>query len=372
MIKKHKQINLNCMRRTSRIYFTEVNAGKLKQLKTFLFFYSQIVNYYIEMFWSSKNFSSQLANKTITNKAVARFNITARLSQLASKQAKEIVNSQRKKLKNKRTMPLFKNIVANLDSRFFELSAFKGSFDYALTFKSGLPTNIVIPFNKTRPTNVFINNGWILAKSIRLGLHKHCLFIDLIYEKPISELKKIGEVLGVDLGYRVPLATSDKQLLGTELKTKIEKIGKRRKSYHHYVETELNRYVKQLDLTKIKTVAIEKLKNVKKKKRGKFSRRVNRLLSMWQYAKVTKKLEQRCEEEGVLLKFKAPWKTSQHCPSCGKIDDKSRKGDRFKCTGCGFEEHADIVGALNLKALELAGVYSLRSLKSKFVDNYNI
>jgi IS605 OrfB family transposase len=364
MIKKYKRSNSGYMRRTARIYFTEVNAGKLKQLSTFLLFYSQIVNYYIELFWSSKNFSSQLASKTITDRAVVRFNITARLAQAASKQAKEIVNSQRKKVEKQRTMPLFKNIAVNLDSRFFEISAFKGRFDYALTFNSGLP-NIVIPFNKTKPTNTFVNNGWTLAKSIRLGLKKKSLFIDLIYEKPIPALKKTGEILGVDLGYRVPLATSDKQLLGTELKAKIEKIGKRRKSYHHYVETEVNRYVKQIDLSKIKTVAIEKLKNVKSKKRGKFSRRVNRLLSMWQYAKVTKKLEQRCEEEGVLLKFKAPWKTSQHCPSCGKIDDKSRKGDRFKCTGCGFEEHADVVGALNLKALELAGVYSLRSLKSK-------
>jgi len=355
------------MRRVSRIYFTKINIGKLKKLKAFLLSYSQIVNYYIAMFWASKDFSNQLANKVITDRAVDRFNITARLSQAASAQAKEIVNSQRKKSENKRTMPVFKNIVANLDSRFFELSAFKGSFDYALTFMSGLPKNVVIPFNKTKHTNTLINNGWTLSKSIRLGLKKNRLFLDLIYEKPRTILRKTGEVLGVDLGYRVPLATSDRQLIGVELKDKIQKIGKRRKSYHHYVETEVNRYVKQIDLSKVKTMAIERLKNVKKNKRGKFSRKVNRLLSMWQYAKVTKKLEQRCEEEGVLLKFKAPWKTSQHCPLCGKIDNKSRKGDKFKCTGCGFEEHADIVGALNLKALELAGVYSLRSLKSKGV-----
>ena len=68
-----------------------------------------------------------------------------------------------------------------------------------------------------------------------------------------------------------------------------------------------------------------------------------------------------------MLKFKAPWKTSQHCPLCGKIASENRKADRFKCIACGFEEHADIVGAMNLKVLELAGVYSLRSLKSKAV-----
>jgi hypothetical protein len=122
MIKRYKRTNSGGVGRTSRIYFTEVNAGKLKKLRTFLFFYSQIVNYYIVRFWSSKNFSSQLANKTIMDSAVNRFNITARLAQAASKQAKEIVNSQKKK--NKRRMPIFKNIAANLDSRFFELSTF--------------------------------------------------------------------------------------------------------------------------------------------------------------------------------------------------------------------------------------------------------
>jgi len=76
MIKKYKRSNSGAMRRTSRIYFTEVNAGKLEKLKAFLLAYSQIVNYYIVMFWASKNFSSQLANKVITDKAVARFNIT--------------------------------------------------------------------------------------------------------------------------------------------------------------------------------------------------------------------------------------------------------------------------------------------------------
>ena len=365
MIKKYKRSKPGNMRRTSRIYFTEVNAGKLKQLRTFLFFYAHIVNYYIELFWASKAFSSQLANKAITDKAVARFNITARLAQAASKQAKEIVNSQRKRVEKKRRMPLFKNIAANLDARFFEISDFSGKFDYALTFKSGLPANMVIPFNKTKPTNAFINNGWTIGKSIRLGIKKKSLFIDLIYEKPIPVLKKTGEILGVDLGYRVPLATSDKQLIGVELKAKIEKIGKRRKGYHHYVETELNRYVKQLAWKEIKILLLERLKNVKKNKRGKFSRRVNRLLAMWQYAKVTKKLEQRCEEEGGLLKFKAPWKTSQHCPLCGKIASENRKAAKFKCIDCGFEEHTGIVGAMNLKVLELAGVYSLRSLKSK-------
>jgi len=323
------------------------------------------------MFWSAKDFSNKLADKSVTDKAIKRFGITARLAQLARKQAKEIVNSQREKSKRKRRMPRFKNISITLDSRFFVLEKFNGSFDWALKFQSGVP-KIVVPFNNTEHSLKFLNSNWMLGKSIRLGIRDKRIWVDLIFEKPKPELKQEGEILGVDLGYRIPIATSRKELIGKELKTKIEKTGKRRKSYYHYIKTEYNRLLKQLDLSNIMLLAVENLKNVKKNKRGKFSRRVNRLLSFWLYAKVINRLRQICEEQGVCFKFKSPWKTSQRCPICGNIGSKNRKSDRFHCTNCGFEENADIVGAMNLEFLGLAGAYSLRSLKSSSTGYFSI
>ncbi|MGP3920368.1 zinc ribbon domain-containing protein [Nonomuraea sp. 10N515B] len=47
-----------------------------------------------------------------------------------------------------------------------------------------------------------------------------------------------------------------------------------------------------------------------------------------------------------------PAYTSQTCPNpaCGKVDGKSRKSQAiFSCTSCGHTEHADIVGAKNIK-----------------------
>lgn len=65
------------MRRASRIYLTEVNPGKVSALKTFLLFYVNIVNYFIERFWSMKDFTAALAEKALTARAVNRFQITA-------------------------------------------------------------------------------------------------------------------------------------------------------------------------------------------------------------------------------------------------------------------------------------------------------
>lgn len=370
MKKAYKKNNFGYMRRTSRVYLMLANKGKIEKLRSFLFNYANIVRYFIEMFWTRQEFTNVFNYEDI-KKAVQRFGITARLSSCAYKQAKEIVNSQGQKSKRKRRIPRFRKLVINLDNRFFTLSKFNGSFDWALEFQSGLP-KMIIPFSNTKHTLKYLNNGWNLANSIRLGVDNKGLFIDLIFEKEKPSIKQTGEILGVDLGYRVPIATSDKKLLGVELKKTIEKAGKRRKSFHHYIGTEIDRVVKQLDLSNVKLLAIENLKNVKKNKRGKFSRRVNRLLSFWQYARVIQRLRQRCEAEGVLLKVKSSYKTSQRCPLCGNIGRRNRNADRFKCTNCGFEENADIVGAMNLKVLGLAGVYSLRSLKSQFSGGTNV
>lgn len=106
-----------------------LNNRKAEKLRQFLSDFANVVRYYIEMFWSNQDFSNQLAGKEITDRAVDRFGITARLSQLAGKQAEEIVNSQKDRPKRKRKMPRFKNISINLDSRFFTLTKFHGHFD---------------------------------------------------------------------------------------------------------------------------------------------------------------------------------------------------------------------------------------------------
>jgi len=73
------------------------------------------------------------------------------------------------------------------------------------------------------------------------------------------------------------------------------------KNWPHFIETETNRYLKELDLDNVNVISLENLKNVKRKTRGKFSRKVNRLLSFWLYAKVGKRLRQICEERGIRI-----------------------------------------------------------------------
>lgn len=365
MIKKHKRVRSGWMRRTSKVYLRDLNSGKVDLVKEFLDQYQNAVNYTVSRLWSEQNITCKnLLDKTFTDAISERFDITARLSQCAGKQAKEIVSSQRELSKNKQRLPRFKSHTANLDSRFVEIEEFDGHFDMCIKTSSGVPS-MVIPFNWTSHANKFRKDGWLLGNSIRMGYDASGIFIDLIFEKPKPPLRKEGIVAGMDRGYNVMLAVSDGQRIGAGLKPQIKKGGKRRKTWHHYIETETNRCLKELNTDNIKLIAVENLKNVKANKRGKFSRKMNRLLSFWLYAKVGNRLEQLCEERGIALSLKNPWKTSQRCSECGNIDRRNRKGEKFLCLSCHHKENADDNASKNLKSLGLAGVYSLRSLQIK-------
>jgi putative transposase len=60
------------------------------------------------------------------------------------------------------------------------------------------------------------------------------------------------------------------------------------------------------------------------------------------------------------LEYKMAWKsgwliavppqyTSQICPCCGHTSKENRKTQaKFQCVDCGYENHADVVGAINV------------------------
>jgi putative transposase len=44
-----------------------------------------------------------------------------------------------------------------------------------------------------------------------------------------------------------------------------------------------------------------------------------------------------------------PHNTSRTCPNCGHVSaDNRRTQAKFKCVACGYENHADVVGAINI------------------------
>jgi IS605 OrfB family transposase len=336
-----------------------VNKGKLQGIHVFLAEYQNCVNYFIARLWSEKRFHGSYLEKEYINSARKRFNLTARLIQCAGKQAFEVVKSQRKK--DTKHYPRFKMLSATLDSRFWSITDNENTFNW-LKLQSGF--SYLLPFTKSKLWDKRLEKGFALSKSMRISIRNHKLELEFFFKHEAPEVKESGNIEGLDLGY-VNLATcSDGQMVGEHLNQFIRTFTKREKHTHKTITNKVYQELKTLDLSKVNTLVLENLKKVKHNTRGTFSRTHNRRLSHWLYAKVIRWLEQRCEEQGIRIEYKSPYKTSQNCPVCHKWDKRNRNGERFKCVHCGHEEHADRIGSLNLKSLGLAGVYSLRLLNT--------
>ena len=193
------------------------------------------------------------------------------------------------------------------------------------------------------------------------------------------EEHKPQEIVGVDIGerhivavaptkgdrYLVDLSEEFKrrkqhyQHLRSELmskgtrsaKRKLSKLSRREK---RFTENVLHIVVKQLierhphtrfvleDLTKIWSNRITY--------RGK-DKEARRQAEPWPFASLQQKIEYKSMlYSGEDAEKVDPAYTSQTCPVCGHVSKENRPnhGEAFVCQNCGYEEHADIVGAINI------------------------
>ncbi len=72
---------------------------------------------------------------------------------------------------------------------------------------------------------------------------------------------------------------------------------------------------------------------------------IRQKLNQWNFGQVTKQLENKLTRHGIkMVKVKEYW-TSQTCPNCGTLN-KTRTRN-YSCE-CGYRQHRDIVGAINI------------------------
>ncbi|SHF64806.1 transposase, IS605 OrfB family, central region, partial [Caldanaerobius fijiensis DSM 17918] len=121
------------------------------------------------------------------------------------------------------------------------------------------------------------------------------------------------------------------------------------RSYEHAVKKEITLAVKNFmnDIKNRKVLVSMEDLNILEFDRG---RRSNRRDSNWARGQLLKKLQEALEWHGKDHIGVEPAYTSQECPVCHNVDKKSRDGKRFKCTCCGYEDDADHVGAINIRA----------------------
>lgn len=76
---------------------------------------------------------------------------------------------------------------------------------------------------------------------------------------------------------------------------------------------------------------------------------LNRAILDQGWREFRRQLDYKLAWNGAMLLAVPPHHTSQTCPCCGYVSKDNRQTQaKFLCVGCGYENHADVVGAINI------------------------
>jgi IS605 OrfB family transposase len=287
-------------------------------------------------------------------------NLSSSYKSMIYKQASEMVRSAKR---NGGSKPVVKNLTIEFDERVVKVKSFPSYFDkwvkLRLPFiKEGCKRKgqeLMIPLKEHKHSLKF--KDWNLRKTVMINLDEN--WVQLVYEKETPKPKEEGKVLGIDLGYRNLITTSEPRFIGKDIIRLYEKIARKKQGSKAFKralkerDDKINEIInKELDLSDVAVLKVEDLKNLKKGISGRFSRKFNNKYQRFVYRRVLEKLARKCEEEAVQFLRIPPEYTSQTCPVCHFRDPTNRKGERFRCRKCGYENHADVVGAMNIASRE--------------------
>ena len=176
-----------------------------------------------------------------------------------------------------------------------------------------------------------INNNW------------YCLiFLDVPVEK-----KNCDKVIGIDIDYTNGAVDSlgnvwiDDEWVELRKRTKWREYKRGVNPLRQKLNSLAKEYVNKYQCN----FAFEKLEFKGKKGRSKRFRRNYKNIP---YMHLAHRIETLAALEGFKTVKVSPMGTSQTCPVCGYRSKKNRNGDKFLCGKCSFEEHVDVVGAVNI------------------------
>jgi len=357
------------MIRSSKLSTKFSNKEKKQNLILFIEEYKKVTQFFIDLLWE-KDDVPKLLPKKVTSQVETW--LSARAVQCAAKQSSGIIRGTKKKNKerqyvyeqllkqklfkkarklknfiNKNDKPNIKYLNPELDSRFVSFDfENETSFDIWLTFSSlGNKLKIEIPLKKTKHFNSL--NG-----KVKTGIRLNAKHVTFMFESEV-EKKTTGETIGLDIGINVVATTSNGQFKeedghGWTFNKIIQRLNKKVKGSKGYNKVQsqrtsfINWNINNLNFDNVKTLKLEKIKNVRKGKR------TSNFLNRWTYAEIKSKLELTCEKLGVQVVYVSPTYTSQRCSSCGWVRRGNRKGQEFRCNQCSNAMNADLNAARNI------------------------
>ena len=99
----------------------------------------------------------------------------------------------------------------------------------------------------------------------------------------------------------------------------------------------------------VSVIGMEDLTGIRKETESKIAKEFRYEHSSWAFRQLQGFVEYKAKEAGIAILYVNPEYTSQTCPRCNHISRNNRSGLSFRCEKCGYETHADRVGAMNIE-----------------------
>jgi predicted RNA-binding Zn-ribbon protein involved in translation (DUF1610 family) len=230
------------------------------------------------------------------------------------------------------------------------------SKDSSFSYWASIPNSITgskkpykIPAKSYRKVKQSIKNGWELSKHCEIRIKHGKPYARIYLKKEQIKAEPIPECLGVDVGYRTGVSRSDryrgKSIKAINTKAKKKRIARQKQGIKSKVQKTSIKQLLDIEAKRVVarckalewSLAIESSKVV-----GNLGRRN---LHGWAAAYFGRRASTIAKEEGVWVVEVNPAYTSRTCSRCGKVEEQSRKGFKFHCIHCGYQDHADINGA---------------------------
>lgn len=341
------------LQRAIKVSLQWVGPKDRRRLAALLQAFRAAVNFFIRLLWREPG----LEFCTKTSELLVHTRLSTRYRDQALKQAFEVVSGTRKAAAATGVVPgrPFFRGAATLDAKFVDvIQRDDGEHDLVVrlsSLKKG--ERLTLRTKRTAMLKKWLSRpGARLVQGAGLGGGDR---LTLWVELPKPELHLTGPVLGVDVGARQLLATSDGMFLGSDFRDVRDKVKRRkpgskgRRRARRERDDLICAAVKRLPWAEISAVALEDLTGIKRGKKPGQGKALRRALAPWRAPLVHQRAVALAAEQGVLAVSVPSFWNSTTCLMCRHRSRANRRGNVFRCQACGHVDDADHVGALAAK-----------------------
>ena len=231
-----------------------------------------------------------------------------------------------------------------------KLSRKSKCFDYWVT----IPTVGTIPAQAHQAFSRSLRMGGTVTSQAQVRKGRNGgLVARVCVRMPVVKPTESRSYLGCDVGVNAGVACSD-GYVGKSLRRIMQKSKEKRaeqQRQNHKCSSSRSAVKQQLDheARRVVTLAARTGKSLvveSQKALGNLNPRGS--IGGWARRHFGERVLQLGELFGVTVKQEWPSYTSQACLRCDFVSSNNRRGIAFRCLRCGYESHADIVGARNL------------------------